>query len=60
MLIFNPIEAGVSPLLKTIKILYKADFCLFYVLIYCKSPLGSNVCVPLSVFNTSQYFILWH
>ena len=40
MLIFNPIEAGVLPLLKTIKILYRADFLFVFLLVYCKSPLG--------------------
>lgn len=38
MIIFNPIEAGVSPVWKLIKIFYRADFC---CLLCCKSPLDS-------------------
>lgn len=53
MLIFNSIEAGVLPLLKTIKILYRADFCLFFYLFNVRVLWDSVVCFfkVLSIFH---------
>lgn len=52
MLIFTPIEAGVSPLVKTIKTLERVDFCFVLIRSLFKSLLDSNVHVPLSAFTT--------
>lgn len=49
MLVFNPLKAGVSP------VLFELDFCCF---LGEKRALNSNVWASFCAFNTCKYFIL--